>query len=126
MPETETQLFKKFTDYGNKDFYFLIGNVSYLDILSKKLLEECGCKVILDTKHPFASQGHFINIYGSHIIEVVLPLMLSHYLESYYAKVLDISQFDQQSFIRLFDFSIPIQLKVTFDPLKAEEYKNII
>jgi hypothetical protein len=52
--------------------------------------------------------------------------MLSHYLESYYEKVQDISQFDQQSFIRLFDFSIPIQLKVTFDSVKAEEYKNII
>lgn len=126
MPETETQLFKKFTDYGNKDFYFLIGNTSYLDTISKHLLKECGCKVTLDNKVPFANQWHFINIYWHHHIEVIFPIMLSHYLQAYYDKVNDISEFDQESFIRLFDFHIPIQLKVTHDLIKTQEYKEII
>jgi hypothetical protein len=40
MPETESMLFKKTTDYGNKLFYILIGNESFLDEISAKWLND--------------------------------------------------------------------------------------
>lgn len=124
--ETESAGFKTLSRYGEQAVHFLFGNETFLDKYGAELLEQSGCVCTFSGKTPFATQGHFINIYGDYILEVVLPLAISNYFEVYFQTVQDIQSFPKAMFEQLFDMKMKYNLKVSYLPEEAERLRKQI
>ena len=124
--ETESAGFKTLSRYGQQAVHFLFGNQTFLDRYGAELLEQSGCVCVFSNKTPFAPQGHFINVYGDYILEVVLPLAMSNYFEVYFQTVQDIQSFPKAMFEQLFDMKMKYSLKASYLPQEAEKLRKQI
>lgn len=112
------------SSHGRYPICFIAGSDTVLDHHGCQLLTDSAYAIAQVAHTSFPAQWYFLNVYGDYYIEVVLPIALSSYFQVYFDTVTSLSDFPHALFEQLFEFKTQLRVKLTHDPVQAQQYRS--